>query len=945
VDGGDVLTHAAWGERSNAVGRGLGERGVESGDRIGLLFGGRAWADFAVAHLGVLKAGAVAVSFSAGAASPDLARALLHSGATGLLCPRQLVPPVAPVWVADPEEVGRDQDRAPLAPAAESGTLAELIYPPAPLAVPAGWSRYHGDPMGPPDPGIDGWLVHTWAPGSIAGRHALELVRPDSSARTISLTAFDPDRLCAVAAGRRAVACGLTPALAAALVGSGAPRHYDLSSVRRVLLSGPAGPPVLAGLRAAFPVASVSEIGRGFRAPIAGDASSAPVAVSQEGMLWHEQFAPGSFNLPCLVRRYAGPLDPAALEWALSELVRRHQPLRSTFAIVDGVPRQIVGVVNVKLVTSDLRALRPAERDAEAARLLADATSRPFDLASGPLFEARLVRLGPDEHLLVVRLHHTVFDDWSVDVFRRELSALYAAGLAGAPSPLLEPPTSFADACRRQRAELEAGAGTAQRSWWRRELTGAPLAVQLPVGEADIPVGLEAEAGEPLRIDLPPALVADLRALAPKLRATSFMTVLAAFSVLLGRATGQDDVVIATVVAHRDQSDLEPLLGCFTKKVPLRLRLHGEPTFPELVARTRASLLGSLSHQDLAFDAALQDALGVPASAHGVVPHVAVVFQGETPRQVELAMPELAVSHYETGVESRRERHFSAGARREQHPQEPDGQGGAGGGGTPAWGDGIYLGTFLILSLLDTPAGMSLVARGVFHRPAAGRLLDDVRSLLADVVADPFRPVSALAAGGRAPARASPDEDVVDLRGFRFRRSHLETALATCEGVAEVAVGLRDGGDGAQRLVAWVVVDGDRPPTPPELRRALWAGVPGAPWPADVIVVDALPHDARGPVDLSASVLPDGGVRGSGDPPEADPGAGVLAAMWGEIRGRAAGVGMSYWQDFSFLQVLAEAREAGLEILDEQVVRCRTPEMLAVAMSAARTGTSPAPAP
>jgi hypothetical protein len=365
--------------------------------------------------------------------------------------------------------------------------------------------------------------------------------------------------------------------------------------------------------------------------------------------------------------------------------------------------------------------------------------------------------------------------------------------------------------------------------------------------------------------------VAELRTLAPTLRATPFMTVLAAFSVLLSRVTGEDDLVIATVVAHRDTTDAESLIGCFTKKVPVRLRAGGAPTFAELVARTRASLLGALSNQDLAFDAALQEGLGAPAAEHGVVPQVAVVFQGETPQTVRLSMPGLSIGPYEVRGEARSERHFS------DRPATP-------------WGDGIYLGTFLILSLLESPEGMALVARGVFDRPKARQLLAEFRDLLGHLVAAPD-------------ARVSTRSDAEGLRGFQLSRSRVEAALEGCAGVAAATVDVRDG-----RLVADASLDGT-PPSLADLRRAVWAVLPGAPWPAAAFV---------------------GGVPLADGPVE--PLAAMLAAMWGEIAGRPVGVRSSYWQDFSFLQMLTEAREAGIAIGDEQVVRCRTLEMLAAAL-------------
>jgi hypothetical protein len=258
-------------------------------------------------------------------------------------------------------------------------------------------------------------------------------------------------------------------------------------------------------------------------------------------------------------------------------------------------------------------------------------------------------------------------------------------------------------------------------------------------------------------------------------------------------------------------------------------------------------------------------------------------------------MPGLSIGPYEGPVEARRERHFSAG---------PEGDGG------PAWGDGIYLGTFLILSLQETDGGLSLIGRGVFDRVATGKLVEDFEALLAAVVDDPNRPLSAL--GGPRPA--APAADGLDVRGFRISPARTEAALARCRGVAEVTVAVRADASGEEELVANVVGDGSPQPTLSELRHALWAERPGALWPAAVVTAGA---HGRATVD--------------------DPLARTIAAMWSEVGGRAADVRNSYWQDFTFLAVLAEMREAGLAVSDEQVVHCRTPEMLAVALRAART--------
>ena len=621
-------------------------------------------------------------------------------------------------------------------------------------------------------------------------------------------------------------------------------------------------------------------------------------------MLWHEQLAPGSFNLPALVRRYRGPLDVAALEGALGELVRRHEPLRTTFDLGGPEPRQVVRPLQTfHLPLVDLAHRAPPDRDADAAAIIAEASTEPFDLAVGPLFAPRLLRFAPDDHVLVVRLHHTAFDDWSVDVFRRDLSALYTALAAGEPSPLPEPATRFVEVCRRQRARLEGGVAEEQRAAWQAAMAGAPFPVQLPLGDPSPDGPDRPGAGQPLRHDLPDDLARQVRALAPKLRATPFMTVLAAFEVVLARRARLDDLVIASVIAGRGATALESMIGCFTKKVLLRLRLDGDPTFPEIVTRTRRTVLDALSRQELPFEVVVQETLGRTAARHGLAAQVPVVFQGETMQQARLVLPGLQVGPYDVPASARRERHFSG--RRDD---------GAAQATRPQWGDGAYCGTFLLLSLLESGPGLSLIARGVFSRPATQRLLHELEALLADLVADPDRKLSELA------PLASPEAtgDELLLRGLRLRRSRLQAALAACPGVAEAAVEVRDAG-GDPRLVASVVPDG-APPTLAQLRHALWAALPGSAWPAEAFLADALPADPGSATPLDPT-------------PAAE--AEALTALWADAAGTARAPEQSYWQDFSFLPALAAARDAGLPVTDDQVSRCRTPEMLAAALAAA----------
>ncbi|MBW3641285.1 MAG: AMP-binding protein [Actinobacteria bacterium] len=636
--------------------------------------------------------------------------------------------------------------------------------------------------------------------------------------------------------------------------------------------------------------------------------TTAPLASSQEGMLWHEQFAPGSQNLPPLSRRFRGPLDVAALGQALELIVRHHEPLRTTFELRRLRPVQVVApAAAVRLERRDLSGLAPGDQESELTELLAD-LSRPFDLVAGPLFEASLVRLGPDDHVLALRVHHSVYDDWSVGVFRRELSRLYRELAGGAhPSPG-DRSRRFTDFSRGQRRRLAGSAGTAELSWWKGVLAGAPLALELAVDDPDRPLGSPQSSPEPVSVVLPGELVAGLRALARRERTTLFMTVLAGFQVLLHACTGQRDLLLASVVANRNRSELEGMIGCFTKKVLLRLSGAGDPPFVELLSRVRATVLGALAHQDLPFETVLQSTLGRPAADHGLVPHPVVMFQGVTPHDEEMVLPDVDSSGLGTSVTARRA-HFASssrggGAERRERP----------------WGGGLYRGTFLILSVVESSSGLSLVARGAFHRPAVERLLAGFVALLAGVVASPSSSLSALSelAGRSEDARSRHQAGTVDLRGFPVQPERIEAALAHHPSVAEATVGVTMEASDGLRLVASAVPTGDRSFVPSEARTWLWTQLPGYALPATVVT----PAERQTPGDPSR-----------GWPPEAM----FLASLWAEVLG-IDGVDPEehYWQSFSFLEAVERARDAGLAVTNQQVARNRTVANLATDVAAAR---------
>jgi amino acid adenylation domain-containing protein len=325
-----------------------------------------------------------------------------------------------------------------------------------------------------------------------------------------------------------------------------------------------------------------------------------PVSFGQERLWFLDRFSPGSavYNLPTFYR-LRGELDVPRLAAALAALVARHEVLRTVFRAVDGEPQQVVRTpaeARPGLPLVDLGALPAAPRDAEAALLARQESARPFDLERGPLLRAALLRLDGAEHLLLLDVHHIVSDGWSVGVMLRELAALYAA-----PStPLPELPVQYADFAFWQRRWLAGEALAEKLAYWRRRLAGRPAQLDLP---ADRPrPAVQSFLGGVESLRLPDDLVPALERTGHEQRATLFMTLLAAFQVLLHRWSGQEDVVVGTPTANRNRPEIQELIGFFVNTLVLRTDLAGEPAFGELLARVRETALGAYGHQDLPFD-------------------------------------------------------------------------------------------------------------------------------------------------------------------------------------------------------------------------------------------------------------------------------------------------------------------------------------------------------
>jgi len=359
-----------------------------------------------------------------------------------------------------------------------------------------------------------------------------------------------------------------------------------------------------------------------------------PLSFAQQRLWFLDQLQPDnpSYNVPAAVR-LSGRLDISALRRSLALVVARHEALRTTFRLIDGQPVQhIAPALTLALPLVDLQLLSEAVA-AATTRTLATAEARsPFDLAHGPLLRTTLLRLRPDQHVLLLTMHHIVSDGWSMGVLVRELTSAYLAYVRGQPATLPALPIQYSDYAAWQRqwlhgegdhtgaegdhtgSPLQYGQGDhtgaegdhtgsplqTQLAYWTAQLQGAPALLNLP---ADFPRSARRSfRGARQTFALAPELVAQLHRLSQRAGATLFMTLLAGFALLLARYSGQDDSVIGTPIAGRTRAETERLIGFFVNTLALRIDLAGNPPFVELLARVRAVALDAYAHQDLPFE-------------------------------------------------------------------------------------------------------------------------------------------------------------------------------------------------------------------------------------------------------------------------------------------------------------------------------------------------------
>jgi hypothetical protein len=326
-----------------------------------------------------------------------------------------------------------------------------------------------------------------------------------------------------------------------------------------------------------------------------------PLSFAQQRLWFLDQLEPGksTYNIPNAVR-LNGRLDTAVLERSLGEMVQRHEVLRTTFHTREGQPVQIIGSVRgFRLPVTELSGLLPAQLEEEVRQLARQEAQRPFDLTHGPLLRTTLLRLGREEHILLLTMHHIISDGWSSGVFVHELSTLYNAFVAGQPSPLPELPIQYADFAVWQRQWLQNGVLEAQLAYWKLQLEGAaPL--QFPTDRPRL--AAQSHRGACQSALLPAPLIDELKRLGQREGVTLFMVLLAAFQVLLHWYTDQSDIIVGTDVANRNRAEIEGLIGFFVNQLVLRTDLSGTPTFSDLLGRVREVCVKAYTHQDLPFD-------------------------------------------------------------------------------------------------------------------------------------------------------------------------------------------------------------------------------------------------------------------------------------------------------------------------------------------------------
>ncbi|HYG64177.1 MAG TPA: amino acid adenylation domain-containing protein, partial [Thermoanaerobaculia bacterium] len=360
-----------------------------------------------------------------------------------------------------------------------------------------------------------------------------------------------------------------------------------------------------------------------------------PLSFAQQRLWFIDQLEPGSplYNMPVALRA-EGPLDCGVLALTLGEIVRRHEGLRTVFAVLEGSPVQAIqAAAPFILPVVDLSGLTESRREAVALSLAGEEAGRPFDLARGPLLRGLLLRLAGEDHVAALTLHHIASDGWSMGILVRELATLYAAFAQGRPSPLPELPVQYADFAVWQRSWLNGERLENEISFWRRQLAGLPPWLELPTDRPR--PATQSFRGATRLVRLPAGRIRQVQALSRDEGATLFMVLLAALQALLARYSRQQDLAVGSPIAGRNRAETEGVIGFFVNTLVLRGEVTGG-TFRELLGRTRETALAAYAHQDVPFEKLVEELAPERSLAHAPLFQMMLVLQNAPAEALEL---------------------------------------------------------------------------------------------------------------------------------------------------------------------------------------------------------------------------------------------------------------------------------------------------------------------
>jgi len=430
-----------------------------------------------------------------------------------------------------------------------------------------------------------------------------------------------------------------------------------------------------------------------------------PASFAQQRLWFLNQLAPENpfYNVAAAIR-LNGELDTTALEQTFNEIVRRHEVLRTTFEMVSGQLNQVVvEEATLTLNRVDLRYLPAQEKDTEVRRQAIALSQSPFDLAADLLLRVTVFQLESTEHILLLSLHHIIADGWSMSVLIQEISTLYTAFSAGKSSPLPDLPIQYADFAYWQREYLQGEVLESQLSYWKSQLADIPI-LNLPTDRPRPAIASYKGKTQPL--ELSNSLSTSLEMLSQEAGVTLFMTLFAAFAILMSRYTRQTDIAIGSPIANRNRAELEPLIGFFVNSLVLRIDLSSNPTFRELLVKVREVTLGAYAHQDLPFEKLVEELHPERDLSRQPLFQVAIALANTPITALELS--NLALSQFE----------LDSGTSK--------------------------LDLELHLWQSEGIKGKAIYSTDLFDRATIIRMLGHFQTLLAEIVANPDKPISDL---------------------------------------------------------------------------------------------------------------------------------------------------------------------------------------------------------